>query len=411
MEVEVTLDDGSRGTAAVPSGASTGRHEAVELRDGDRSRFGGKGVLTACRGVRETIAPRLKGMEALDQRDIDRVLVELDGTDNKGKLGANALLGVSLAVAKAAAVSLGLDLFRYLGGPQAHLLPVPLFNLINGGRHADNELELQEFMVAPVGAVSFGEALRWGAEVFDALRAELRDRAFSTGVGDEGGFAPAVNTAQQAVEFLVRAIGRAGLEAGPEVAIALDPAASEIYADGAYRLEGRSLTGADMVAFYSGLVDSFPIVSIEDPLAEDDWEAWAHITEALEDRVQLVGDDIFVTNPERLQRGIDDGVANAVLVKVNQIGTLTETLDVVGTAKEASYGVVVSHRSGETEDTTIADLAVGTNAGQIKAGAPSRGERTAKYNRLLRIEEALGETARYAGPAPYPSVPAKVATG
>jgi enolase len=401
VEAEVRLVDGSVGRASVPSGASTGTHEAVELRDRDTDRFGGQGVLVAVRNVREEIAPEVESMEALDQRAVDRLLMDLDGTPNKSALGANATLGVSLAVAKAAAASLKLPLFRYLGGPNAHVLPVPLMNVINGGRHADNGLELQEFMLAPLGAASFAEGLRWGTEVFHALRADLKAKGLSTGVGDEGGFAPELDTAAQALALLIRAIEAAGLEPGGEVAVAMDPAASEIYRDGAYQLEGRTLDSAGMIAFFDGLVRSFPIVSIEDPLAEDDWDGWVALTEALDERIQIVGDDLFVTNPERLERGIDDGAANAILIKVNQIGTLTETLDVIRLAKESSYGVVISHRSGETEDTTIADLAVATNAGQIKAGAPSRGERTAKYNRLLRIEELLGDTARYAGRAPF----------
>ncbi|HJP65479.1 MAG TPA: phosphopyruvate hydratase [Actinomycetota bacterium] len=401
VEVDVVLADGSVGRAAVPSGASTGTHEALERRDGDTERFGGKGVVEACRAVEEEIAPELEGALALDQREVDRTLADLDGTPNKGRLGANALLGVSLAVAKAAAASLDLPLFRYLGGPQAHVLPVPLLNVINGGRHADNRLELQEFMLAPVGAASFAEALRWGSEVFHALHGALRAKGHSTGIGDEGGFAPEVATASEALELLVQSIEAAGLEPGTEVALAMDPAASEIFSEGRYRLEGADRTSADMVGFYAGLLDSFPIVSIEDPLAEDDWDGWAAITETLDERVQIVGDDLFVTNPERLERGIDEDAANAILIKVNQIGTLTETLDVIAMAKEASYGVVISHRSGETEDTTIADLAVATNAGQIKSGAPSRGERTAKYNQLLRIEELLGETAAYSGRDPY----------
>ncbi|HEX9312624.1 MAG TPA: phosphopyruvate hydratase [Actinomycetota bacterium] len=401
VEVEVLLADGSVGMAAVPSGASTGSHEAVELRDGDASRFGGKGVLRACAAVDDEIAPELEGASALDQRAIDRLLVELDGTPNKSRLGANAVLGVSLAVARAAAASLGLPLFRYLGGPQAHVLPVPLMNVVNGGVHADNVLELQEFMLAPVGAVSFSEALRWGAEVYHALHAALKEKGLGTGVGDEGGFAPNVGTAGEALELLVRAIEAAGLEPGSEVALAMDPASSEFFVDGRYRLEGRERTSAEMIQFYSNLVDSFPIVSIEDPLAEDDWDGWTALTEALDERIQIVGDDVFVTDPERLERGIEEDAANAILIKVNQIGTLTETLDVIAMAKEASYGVVISHRSGETEDTTIADLSVATNAGQIKTGAPTRGERTAKYNQLLRIEEALGETARYSGRGPF----------
>ncbi len=379
----------------------------MELRDDDDERFRGKGVLIACRHVEEEIAPELEDMDVLDQRAVDALLNDLDGTPNKSKLGANAILGVSLAVARAAAASLGLPLYRYLGGPQGHVLPVPLMNVINGGAHADNALELQEFMLAPIGAASFSEALRWGTEVFHALHAILKEKGLGTGVGDEGGFAPGIGTAPEALDLLVQAIEKAGLEPGSEVALAMDPAASEIFQNEAYRLEGRDRTAADMIEFYSALLDGYPILSIEDPLAEDDWDGWMAITEALDERVQIVGDDLFVTNPERLERGIDDGAANAILVKVNQIGTLTETLDVVRLAKENSYGVVISHRSGETEDTTIADLAVATNAGQIKTGAPSRGERTAKYNQLLRIEEELGETARYAGRQPFGRLPTK----
>jgi len=401
VEADVRLVDGSTGRAAVPSGASTGTHEAVELRDRDPERYAAKGVLVAVRGIREEIAPEVEGQEALDQRAVDRLLTDLDGTPNKSALGANALLAVSLATAKAAAASVGLPLYRYLGGPNAHLLPVPMLNVINGGRHADNELELQEFMLVPLGAASFSEALRWGSEVFHALRADLKAKGLATAVGDEGGFAPQIDTAGQALELLLRAIESAGLEPGGEMSLAMDPASSEIFADGAYHLEGRTLDAAGMTAFFDGLLRSFPIVSIEDPLAEDDWAGWIAMTEAMDERVQIVGDDLFVTNPERLEQGIDDGAANAILIKVNQIGTLTETLDVVRMAKEASYGVVISHRSGETEDTTIADLAVATNAGQIKTGAPSRGERTAKYNQLLRIEEELGDSARYAGRGPY----------
>jgi enolase len=407
VEVEIVLADGSVGRAAVPSGASTGTHEAVELRDADDDRFGGKGVITACRNVEEEIAPELEDMDILDQRAVDALLIDLDGTPNKSKLGANAILGVSLAVAKAAAVSLGLPLYRYLGGPNGHVLPVPLLNVINGGVHADNDLELQEFMLAPIGAASFSEALRWGAEVFQALHGILKEKGLSAGVGDEGGFAPPIGTAREALDLLVQSIEKAGLEPGPEVAVAMDPAASEIFQKDAYHLEGKELTASDMIQFYTGLLDDYPIVSIEDPLAEDDWDGWMAITEALDERVQIVGDDLFVTNIERLERGIEDGAANAILVKVNQIGTLTETLDVVRLAKENSYGVVISHRSGETEDTTIADLAVATNAGQIKSGAPSRGERTAKYNQLLRIEEELGDTARYAGRHPFGRLPAR----
>jgi enolase len=364
-------------------------------------------VFTACRNVEEEIGPELEEMDVLDQRAIDALLTDLDGTPDKSKLGANAILGVSLAVAKAAAGSLGLPLYRYLGGPQGHILPVPLMNVINGGAHADNELEIQEFLLAPIGAASFSEALRWGTEIFHVLHEILRERRLGSDVGDEGGFAPHIGTAREALDLLMEAIRKAGLEPGPEVSLAMDAAASEILERDAYRLEGKDRTAADMIAFYTELLDAYPIVSIEDPLAEDDWDGWMAITEALDERLQIVGDDLFVTNPERLERGIDEGAANAILVKVNQIGTLTETLDVVRMAKEGSYGVVISHRSGETEDTTIADLAVATNAGEIKAGAPSRGERTAKYNQLLRIEEELGETARYAGRQPFGRLPAK----
>ena len=397
VEVDVVLDDGTPGRAAVPSGASTGEHEALELRDGDPDRYGGKGVLRAVDNVVGAIGPAIIGLDALDQRGLDARLIDLDGTADKSNLGANSLLGVSLATAHAAAAALGLPLYRYLGGPGAHLLPLPLMNVINGGVHADNELELQEFMLAPVGAASFSEALRWCAEIFHALRGLLKEKGLATGVGDEGGFAPQIGTASEALEFMVRAIESAGLEPGDEVALAMDPAASEIYRDGRYRLEGADRSSGDMVAFWRGLLDSFPVVSIEDGLAEDDWEGWAELTAELGGRCQLVGDDLFVTNPERLERGLREGAANAILIKVNQIGTLTETMDVMQLAARNGYGVVVSHRSGETEDTTIADLAVALDAGQIKAGAPSRGERTAKYNRLLRIEEQLGESARYAG--------------
>jgi enolase len=397
IEVDVLLVDGSFGRAGVPSGASTGEHEALELRDGDAKRYGGKGVLQAVSNVTETIAPALIGEDALDQREVDRLLLELDGTPGKSALGANALLGVSLAVAHAAADSLGLPLYRALGGSNAHVLPVPLMNVINGGAHADNVLELQEFMLAPVGAASFSEAVRWCAEIYHVLRIDLKGRGLSTGVGDEGGFAPELSTAAEALELLVGAIASAGLEPGDEVALAMDPACSEIHRDGAYQLEGASRSSAQMVEYWRGLLDGFPIVSLEDPLAEDDWEGWAALTAELGSRVQVVGDDIFVTNPDRLARGIREGAATAILIKVNQIGTLTETLDTMELAGRSGYGLVVSHRSGETEDTTIADLAVATNAGQIKTGAPTRGERTAKYNRLLQIEEELGEQARYPG--------------
>jgi enolase len=399
IEVDVWLDDGAFGRAAVPSGASTGEHEALELRDGDAGRFGGRGVLRAVANVHDAIAPALEGMEAFEQRAVDRALVELDGTDDRSGLGANAILGVSLAVAQAAADSQGMPLWRSLGGPNAHVLPIPMFNVINGGAHADNELELQEFMVMPVGAASFSEAVRWGSECFHALRRLLIDEGLSTGVGDEGGFAPALATATQALELLLRAIEAAGLDAGADVALAMDPAMSELRTDdGRYRLEGSDRSAEDMIAFWSALLDRFPIVSIEDPLGEDDWDGWAALVRELGSRIQVVGDDLFVTNVERLERGIRERSANAILVKVNQIGTLTETLDAIALAQRSGFGVVVSHRSGETEDTTIADLAVATNAGQFKAGAPSRGERTAKFNRLLRIEEELGDSARFAGP-------------
>jgi len=397
VEVDVWLDDGAFGRAAVPSGASTGEQEALELRDGDEARFGGKGVRAAVDGVNGEIADALGGLDAFDQRGVDRALIDLDGTSSKSRLGANAVLGVSLAIAHAAAESNGLPLYRYLGGPNAHVLPTPMLNVINGGAHADNELELQEFMFMPVGAASYSEGLRWGAECFQHLRKILHDKGLATAVGDEGGFAPQISTGAEALELLLQAIERAGLEPGAEMALAMDPAMSELAHEGRYHLEGADRTAEDMIAFWSGLLDRFPIASIEDGLAEDDWEGWASLTRELGGRVQLVGDDLFVTSSERLERGLRENVANAILVKVNQIGTLTETLDVVSLAQRSRYGVVVSHRSGETEDTTIADLAVATNAGQIKAGAPSRGERTAKLNRLLRIEEQLGEGARYAG--------------
>jgi enolase len=397
VEVDVFLDDGSAGRAAVPSGASTGAHEAVEFRDGDPQRYGGKGVLRAVDNVVSVIGPAIEGLDGLDQRGLDAHLLDLDGTADKSNLGANAMLGVSLATAHAAAASLGLPLYRSLGGPGAHVLPVPLMNVINGGVHADNELELQEFMLAPVGAASFSEALRWSSEIYHALKGLLKDKGLATGVGDEGGFAPQIATASEALEFLVRAIEKAGLEPGDEVALAMDPAASELYRDGTYRLEGADRTSDEMVAFYRGLMDSFPVVSIEDGLAEDDWDGWAKLTEELGPKCQLVGDDLFVTNAERLERGLRDNVATAILIKVNQIGTLTETMDVMQLAARNRYGVVVSHRSGDTEDTTIADLAVALDAGQIKSGAPARAERTAKYNRLLRIEGLLGDAARYDG--------------
>src|SRR5262245_47695830 len=403
VEVEVMLDDGAFGRAAVPSGASTGEHEALELRDGDPARYGGRGVLRATGNVIGPIADVVRGLDAFEQRGVDRALIDLDGTPPESELGANASLGVSRAVATAAAESAGQPLFRALGGPNAHRLPVPMLNVMNGGAHADNELELQEFMLMPVGAASFGEALRWGVECFHALRDLLHEAGMSTAGGDEGGFAPPVATADDALAFLVRAIDAVGLEPGGEMAIALDPAASELYKDGRYHLQGGDRTADDMIAFWADLLDRFPIVSIEDPLAEDDWDGWVSLTRELGPRVQIVGDDLFVTNTERLDRGIRTSEANAVLIKVNQIGALTEALDASSAAQRASFGVVISHRSGETEDTTIADLAVATSAGQIKAGAPSRGERTAKYNQLLRIEGSLGEAAAYGSPFGAPS--------
>jgi enolase len=399
VEVEVYLEDGTVGRAAVPSGASTGTHEAVELRDGDPSRYGGKGVLKAVRAINETIADELEGMDATDQAGIDQLLIELDGTPNKGNLGANAILGVSLAVAHAAANALDLPLYRYIGGTAAHTLPVPMMNILNGGKHADNSADLQEFMILPVGASSFAEALRWCAEVYHALKSVLKAKGYNTNVGDEGGFAPSLGSNAEALELILAAITKAGYTPGKDIYLALDPAASELYADGLYVLarEGKKLTSADMVDFYARLVDQYPIISIEDGLAEDDWNGFALLRARLGDKVQIMGDDLFVTNTERIARGIKERCANSVLIKLNQIGTLTETLAAIEMAKRAGWTAVVSHRSGETEDTTIADLVVATNAGQIKTGAPCRSERVAKYNRLLRIEEDLGDTARYAG--------------
>jgi enolase len=400
LEVDVQLDGGGQGRAAVPSGASTGEHEALELRDGDKQRYRGKGVLKAVQNVNERIAPRLEGEDAFEQEAVDRMLLELDGTPSKSTLGANAVLGVSLAVARAAANALEIPLYRHVGGVHARTLPVPLMNVLNGGKHADNNVDLQEFMIVPVGAPSFREALRWGAEVFHALAGVLKARGHSVSVGDEGGFAPDLKSNEEALQVLVEAIGKAGYQPGDQVALALDPAASEFYQDGAYVLQGeggRRMDSAEMVAFYEGFCRSYPIVSIEDGLAEDDWAGWASLTRALGPRVQLVGDDLFVTNTERLSRGIREGIANSILVKVNQIGTLTETLEAVEMAHRAGYTAVISHRSGETEDVTIADLAVATNAGQIKTGSLCRTDRVAKYNQLLRIEEELGEAAHYPG--------------
>jgi enolase len=401
VEVDVHLASGALGRAAVPSGASTGEHEVLELRDRESKRYLGRGVLAAVYHVNEVIGPAVVGLDASDQAGLDRRLVELDGTENKSKLGANALLGVSLAAARAAATAAGLPLYRYLGGAVARLLPAPLFNVINGGRHADNRLDIQEFMVIPVGAPSFREAMRMGVEVFHHLRRELAQKGLSTGVGDEGGFAPDLRSAEEALDLLVAAIRAAGYRPGSDVALALDAAASEFFdaQERRYRLagEGRTLTSAELVETYAKLCDAFPIVLIEDGMDQDDWEGWKSLTARLGARVQLVGDDLFVTNVARIQRGIEAGVANAVLIKVNQIGTLTETLDAIDTAYRAGYAAVISHRSGETDDAFIADLAVAVSAGQIKAGAPSRGERLAKYNQLLRIEEELGGSAAYAG--------------
>ncbi|OBG01469.1 phosphopyruvate hydratase [Mycolicibacter sinensis] len=402
VEVEVALEDGTFARAAVPSGASTGEHEAVELRDGG-ARYGGKGVQKAVTAVLDQIAPAVIGISADDQRLVDQALVDLDGTADKSRLGANAMLGVSLAVAKAAADSAALPLYRYLGGPNAHILPVPMMNILNGGAHADTGVDVQEFMVAPIGAPSFAEALRWGAEVYHALKAVLKKQGLSTGLGDEGGFAPDVAGTTAALDLISSAIESTGLKLGSDVALALDVAATEFYTDGSgYAFEKQTRTAAQLTEFYAKLLDSYPLVSIEDPLSEDDWDGWVALTTEIGDRVQIVGDDLFVTNPERLEEGIERGAANALLVKVNQIGTLTETLDAVTLAHHSGYRTMMSHRSGETEDTTIADLAVAVSSGQIKTGAPARSERVAKYNQLLRIEEELGDAARYAGDLAFP---------
>ncbi len=400
VEVDVLLDSGAEGRAAVPSGASTGEHEAVELRDGGE-RYGGKGVLSAVGFVNDEISDELIGYDALDQRLIDRVMIDLDGTDNKARLGANAVLGTSLAVAKAAAIELDMPLYQYVGGPNAHVLPVPMMNVINGGVHADNSIDFQEFMIMPVGAPSFSEALRWGTETYHVLKSVIAARGLSTAVGDEGGFAPNLDSNEEAITVLIEAIEQAGFTPGDDIAIALDPAVSEIFEDGAYQLkgEGKVLSPAEMSAYWTRLVDTYPIVSIEDAMDENDWDGWATLTAAVGDRVQLVGDDLFVTNSTRLQTGIDTSVANSILIKVNQIGSLTETLDTVGLATRHAYTSVMSHRSGETEDSTIADLAVATNCGQIKTGAPARSDRVAKYNQLLRIESMLGDAAEYRGRA------------
>ena len=402
VEVEVVLEDGTFERAAVPSGASTGAFEAVERRDGDKGRYQGKGVQDAVDAVNEIIAPELIDEDASDQRRIDEIMIELDGTPNKGKLGANAILGVSLAVAKAAAESAGLPLYRYLGGPNAHILPVPMMNILNGGSHADTNVDIQEFMIAPLGAPTFREALRWGAEVYHTLKAVIKERGLSTGLGDEGGFAPNLSSNAAALDLIIEAIEKAGFKPGTDVALALDVASSEFFKDGLYQFEGEGRSTDYMVSYYEKLIRDYPLVSIEDPLSEDEWDAWAALTAEIGNRVQLVGDDLFVTNPERLRKGIELRAANALLVKVNQIGSLTETLDAVEEAHRNGYRTMTSHRSGETEDTTIADLAVATNSGQIKTGAPARSERVAKYNQLLRIEEDLDVAAVYAGRSSFP---------
>jgi enolase len=402
VEVEVGLDDGTMARAAVPSGASTGQFEAVELRDGDKDRYGGKGVEKAVLAVLDDIGPELLGYDASEQRLVDQALLDLDGTPDKSRLGANAVLGVSLAVARAAADSAELPLFRYVGGPAAHLLPVPMMNILNGGAHADSNVDVQEFMVAPIGAATFEEALRWGAETYHALKSVLKSRGLATGLGDEGGFAPNLDSNRAALDLIAEAVGKAGFRLGDDIAFALDVAATEFFDDGTYTFEGAGKSADDLIGYYADLVEAYPLVSIEDPLSEEDWDGWVAMTRQLGDRVQIVGDDLFVTNPERLQRGIDAGAANALLVKVNQIGTLTETLDAVSLAHRNGYRCMMSHRSGETEDTTIADLAVATDCGQIKTGAPARSERVAKYNQLLRIEEELDDAARYAGAQAFP---------
>jgi enolase len=402
VEVEVGLDDSSTGRAAVPSGASTGAFEALELRDGDTGRYNGKGVEKAVLAVIEQIGPELVGYDATEQRLIDQAMFDLDATADKSSLGANAILGVSLAVAHAASEASDLPLFRYLGGPNAHMLPVPMMNILNGGSHADSNVDVQEFMIAPIGAESFSEAVRWGAETYHALKGVLKERGLATGLGDEGGFAPNLGSNREALDLIVEAVQKAGYTIGQDIALALDVAASEFYKDGVYSFEGKDRSAAEMTEYYAELVDAYPLVSIEDPLYEDDWSGWQAITEKLGGKVQLVGDDLFVTNPERLSRGIEDGAANALLVKVNQIGSLTETLDAVELAQRSGFKCMMSHRSGETEDVTIADLAVATNCGQIKTGAPARSERVAKYNQLLRIEEILDEAAVYAGRSAFP---------
>ena len=402
IEVDVVLDDGTVASAAVPSGASTGAFEAYELRDEDPKRYGGKGVLKAVEAVIDVLSEAIEGLDASEQRAIDAALIEADGTDNKSKLGANSILGVSLAVAKAAALSADLPLFRYLGGPNAHVLPVPMMNVINGGAHADTNVDVQEFMVLPIGAESYSEGLRWGVETYHALKSELKSKGFATGLGDEGGFAPNLANNRAALDLLMEAIAKAGFTPGKDIALGLDVAATEFFENGSYRFEGRDLSSAELIAYYSELVAAYPLITIEDPLSEDDWTGWEAITAELGEKVQIVGDDLFVTNPKRLADGIQRHAGNSILVKVNQIGSLTETLDAVAMAQRAGYTAVLSHRSGETEDTTIADLAVATNCGQIKTGAPARSERVAKYNQLLRIEEELGDAAVYAGRSAFP---------
>ena len=402
IEVDVVLDDGTVASAAVPSGASTGAFEAYELRDEDPKRYGGKGVLKAVEAVIDVLSEAIEGLDASEQRAIDTALIEADGTENKSKLGANSILGVSLAVAKAAALSVDLPLFRYLGGPNAHVLPVPMMNVINGGAHADTNVDVQEFMVLPIGAESYSEGLRWGVETYHALKSELKSKGFATGLGDEGGFAPNLANNRAALDLLMEAIAKAGFTPGTDIALGLDVAATEFFENGSYRFEGRELSSGELVAYYSELVAAYPLITIEDPLSEDDWTGWEAITAELGAKVQIVGDDLFVTNPKRLADGIQRHAGNSILVKVNQIGTLTETLDAVSMAQRAGYTAVLSHRSGETEDTTIADLAVATNCGQIKTGAPARSERVAKYNQLLRIEEELGDAAVYAGRSAFP---------
>ena len=402
VEVEIVLEDGTFARAGVPSGASTGAFEAVERRDGDKGRYLGKGVEGAVTAVDDVIAPEIIGYDAEDQRLIDAKMIELDGTPNKGKLGANAILGVSLAVAKAAAKSAGLDLYRYVGGPNAHVLPVPMMNILNGGSHADSNVDIQEFMVAPIGAPTFKEALRWGAEVYHELKSVLKKQGLSTGLGDEGGFAPNLSSNRAALDLILVAIENAGFKPGTDVALALDVASTEFFKDGAYQFEGKATSSDEIIKYYEQLITDYPLVSIEDPLSEDEWAAWSQLVAEVGDRVQIVGDDLFVTNPERLAKGIELKAANSLLVKLNQIGTLTETLDAVELAQRAGFTAMTSHRSGETEDTTIADLSVATNAGQIKTGAPARGERINKYNQLLRIEDALAEAAVYAGRSAFP---------